>query len=290
MTEVRETKQVVQGCTVNPRATKIQQRCGQVLSRPGSATAQILLLSLWPQFPFLETMWPLWKFPSSLTFHSRLLLLAGFFVSTLSCSGRGLPRLCPVLFLLLDLLQTRSWQSSPEHSRGGFLFRSVPGRFSMNRKGGQGPIGRSHRNSSTWFSKSSRKVGTQDPAICWALSLTKVALGTQSHLGFPRSFPSGQSRQLWWQTSWKGMLRGPVLATGQGQEMDSFNCKPTQEHPPATGIHIWISHSADCNLLGRSSLGPGHLWAHRKRCAVQGCVSCGDSVIPARVGKAGSPD
>ena len=45
---------------------------------------------------------------------------------------------------------------------------------------------------------SSRKVGTQDPAICWAFSLTKVALGTQSHLGFPRSFPSGQSRQLCW--------------------------------------------------------------------------------------------
>lgn len=36
--------------------------------------------------------------------------------------------------------------SAAEHSRG-FLFRSVPGRVRKNRKGGQGPTGRSHRNS-----------------------------------------------------------------------------------------------------------------------------------------------
>ena len=45
--------------------------------------------------------------------------------------------------------------------------------------------------------RSSGKVCTQDPAVCRALSLTKVAFGTHRHKGFPRSFPSSQSRQLW---------------------------------------------------------------------------------------------
>ena len=141
-----------------PALLKSNSSVGRSSSRPGSATAQTLLLSLWPQFPPLETMWPLWKFllwpdipqPAAaaagglLSFHAQLL-------------WPGPPPLCPVLFLLLDLLQTHSWQSSPEHSRGGFLFCSVPGRFSMNRKGGQGPTGRGHRNSSTWFSYEQQK-------------------------------------------------------------------------------------------------------------------------------------
>lgn len=121
-------------------------RPSEDISTPGLVTAHICHMSSGSQFPGLKRMQPLQKLPSTAcdSFPGR----AGCFVSTLSCSGWGLPGLCPVLFLLLDPLQTQPWQRSPEHSRG-FLFLSVPGCFSMNRKGGQGPTGRNLRNSST---------------------------------------------------------------------------------------------------------------------------------------------
>lgn len=60
------------------------------------ATAQIGHILSGPQFPVFEGMQSLLKFPSCLTFPGLLLLLlllrrAGFFVSTLSCSGRASP-------------------------------------------------------------------------------------------------------------------------------------------------------------------------------------------------------
>lgn len=121
----------------------------------------------------------------SLTFHSRLLLLAGFFVfprsAALAGASPGSALFCFAAGPTTDALPGRAARSTAEEAS---LFRSVPGRFSMNRKGGRGPTGRSHRNSSTWFSTSSRKVGTQDPAICWALSLTRLLLARRATWGF----------------------------------------------------------------------------------------------------------
>lgn len=142
-----------------PELLKIQQWCGQVLSRPGSATAQVgyilsgLSFQSWRECSHSGSSFPAWH--STACCCCCCFWRASLFPRSAALAGP--PRLCPVLFLWLDLLQTHSWQRSPERSRGGFLFRSVPGRFSMNRKGGQGPTGRSHRNSSAWFSYEQEK-------------------------------------------------------------------------------------------------------------------------------------
>lgn len=126
---------------------KINQQCGRALRRPGLATAQIGHIPSGPQFPVFEGMQPLLKFPPCLTLHGRPLLRAGFFVSTLSCSGRASPGSALLCFCCWTYYRRAPGSAAPEHSRS-FLFRSAPGRVSMNRKGGQGPTGRSHRNSS----------------------------------------------------------------------------------------------------------------------------------------------
>lgn len=159
-----------------------------------------MLHSLWPQFPVLERMQPLSKFLSSLTFHSLLLLLllAGFFVSTLSCSGRASPGSALFCFCGWTYYRRTPGSAAQSAAEEASSFAQFLAALVWTEKVGRGQLAEATEIAAQDSPMSRRKVGTQDPAICWALSLTKVSFGTHRHQGFPGLFPSGQRRQLCW--------------------------------------------------------------------------------------------
>lgn len=128
---------------------------------------------------------------------------------------------------------------------------------------------------------SGRKVGTQDPAVCRALSLTKVAFGTHRHQGFPCSFPSSRSRQLW-----EVMLHSPMPATDRpGTGDGDIQLKKPHGNPQSDSLTALRS----LQPLPGPAEGSGRLRAQGRRCAGPGRVSSGGSAVPTRAWKAPPP-
>lgn len=92
---------------------KIKQPCGRALGTPGLATAQIGPILRGPQFPGFEGMQALLKFPFLPAIPRPAAAAGGLLCFPAQLLRPGFPGLCPVLFWLLDLLQTGSWQRSP---------------------------------------------------------------------------------------------------------------------------------------------------------------------------------
>lgn len=100
------------------------------------------------QVPFRPQAWRLLQLPSG---RAALFLV-------LSCSGWATPGLCPVLFLLLDPLQTQSWQQHTGAAEASSFPELLAGRSSRNQKGVQGPTGRTAQLAAG-FSREPQKGG-----------------------------------------------------------------------------------------------------------------------------------
>lgn len=176
------------------RATKLKQQCGRAarqLARHCSDMAHPLWASvshLWEDTATLEVPFePAMPGPAVaadrlLCFHAQLLWLASL-GSALFCFH------CWTYY-------RRTPGSAAGTTAEASSFAQFLDALVTTEKVGKGQLAEATEKAAHDSHRSSGKVGARDSAVCRALSLTKVAFGTHRHKGFPRSFPSGQSRQL----------------------------------------------------------------------------------------------